>query len=466
MSHEPSPRKGATSGGVACALVRPSVVALVFALAAPPVWAGEPAPPAPAPRPAPTNAVARIAEQLAADLAGEGPVLVVSTPLGTADALPRAAALTALLATQVAGRLGGGARPFAAPLALAGARDAARGFRAFVVLSPVLEAGKLRVTADRYPVPASVWAAARDPEPGPVAHAFAEAPLDAELRSYLPPIPLVVSSVSRARAFESDVLALACGDLGGDGASEIVTVGRRRVSLVRVRGGRVVAELSRPWSELAPVHPTPLREPIGFATWVGEGSAVDVGLTDRARSIRLSSNEWTPSELPGLAVPTPLGSACLPRVGSHLGGALGRCAKDDAAPQPERLPDGVDALAAASLVGADGAPLAVWATRSSAGEVTLTDGSGRTAKLSGVGAQLALGDLDQDGEPELLAGLDVAADKDAVLITTWRRASGRLEERARIPAAAGVQALAVCPPDGLGQAPFVVATADELWVVR
>ncbi|MEJ7733203.1 MAG: MMPL family transporter [Polyangiaceae bacterium] len=45
-------------------------------------------------------------------------------------------------------------------------------------------------------------------------------------------------------------------------------------------------------------------------------------------------------------------------------------------------------------------------------------------------------------------------------------AAPRPREVARLPAAAGVQALAVCPPDGPGRAPFVVATADEIWVVR
>lgn len=418
--------------------------------------------------PVPSNAVSRVAGSLAAALASEGPVLVASTPLVSTEALPRAPALTGLLAAQLAGRLGGGARALAAPVTLAEGRLAARGFRALVLLSPSLEGGKLRVVADAYPVPANVWAAARDPEPGPTAHAFAEAPFDAELRTYLPPIPLAVHAVTRGRAFESDVLALACGDLDGDGASEIVTVGRRRVSVVRVREGRVVAQSSRPWPELAPVHPTPLREPIAFATLRpdGEGSVVDVGLTDRTRSVRLSSNESVVVELSALAVPMPSGAACLRRVGAELGGSLGPCAPSDGAPAVARLPERTDAVAAASFVGLDGVAVGVWATRTPSGEVTLMDLEGRAVKLPSAGAQLAFGDLDQDGDPELLTGLDVAAEKDAVRIVTWRRGPNVLEERARIPAAAGVQALAVCPPDGPGQAPFVVATADELWVVR
>ena len=39
-------------------------------------------------------------------------------------------------------------------------------------------------------------------------------------------------------------------------------------------------------------------------------------------------------------------------------------------------------------------------------------------------------------------------------------------ETLRLPAPAGVSAIAVCPPDSAGRAPFVVATADEIWVVR
>jgi len=85
---------------------------------------------------------------------------------------------------------------------------------------------------------------------------------------------------------------------------------------------------------------------------------------------------------------------------------------------------------------------------------------------------IAVGDLDQDGDPEIIAGLDTPNPfEDAVVVRTWSRAStvpgaSRVREIMRLPAAAGVRAVAACPPDGPGRAPFIVATADELWVVR
>jgi hypothetical protein len=62
--------------------------------------------------------------------------------------------------------------------------------------------------------------------------------------------------------------------------------------------------------------------------------------------------------------------------------------------------------------------------------------------------------------------------EDAVVVRTWLRdakgpAAKGLRDLLRIPAAAGVRAIGTCPPDnGTGRTPFVVATTDEIWVVR
>jgi hypothetical protein len=96
----------------------------------------------------------------------------------------------------------------------------------------------------------------------------------------------------------------------------------------------------------------------------------------------------------------------------------------------------------------------------------LVDDRGRRARISGVGAQLAIGDLDGDGQPELVSGsdtLDPAAD--ALVVHTWQD-DGKLVERLRIGVPSGVRAVAICPPESAGQAPIAVATGDGVWIVR
>ncbi|AUX26076.1 hypothetical protein SOCEGT47_066310 [Sorangium cellulosum] len=464
------------------ALARPAVAQPSRPPAAPsprPPVAAAPRAPAPsAPRPL-RPAIARVVDELARSLDGAtGRALVAAAPLVSDAPAPRGAQLTAALAAHLAGKLGAGARPQRDPLALPLAREAARSEGALVHLAVEIAAGRLRVTADVYPVPGTVWARLRDPEPGPIAHAYAEAPLDAEIRSFLAPIPLVAAKVDRARNFEGDVVALACGDLDADGSLELLSVSRRRVTTLRLRGGRVAPLQSRAWPDIVGVHPSPLREPIAFATLVEREQGgellppfADVGLTDRARSVRFDGALQPVAELPGLAVPDGGGSACTTAWGPLLTGPLGPCAPADPRPATPALRGRYDALASARLLSPRGEPFTVWATRER-GEVELRDSAGRRGVVGNAGAQLAVGDLDQDGEPELLASLDVLNPlEDAVVVWSWRRRQGAPDRAApaevlRLPAPAGVRALAVCPPDGAGRAPFAVATADEIWVVR
>ncbi|MRG96900.1 hypothetical protein [Polyangium spumosum] len=440
-----------------------------------------PAPTNPQPSPAaprPRAAVVRVVESLAADL-GLAParVLVVAAPLVSDAPAPRGAELSTRIASLLAGRLGAGSSAHPTPLSLVDARIAARGERSFVHLAVEIQHGKLRVTADVFPVPRTVWARIRDPEPGPFAHAFAAAPLDAEIRSFLEPVPLAKASVKRGQNFESDVVALACGDLDGDGALEILSASRRRVTTLRLREGKVFPLRSRSWSDLSPLHPSPLREPIGLAGLVSRPDAAggvaffaDVGVTDRAKAMRLDAELVVVAPLSGLPVSAGEASGCA-RIGAGaLAGPLVPCLPGETALGPS-MAGSFDVLAAASLVTPRGTPFTVLAGRKERGAAFVRDDAGHVEALAGAGAQLAVGDLDQDGDPEILSGLDVAnALEDAVVVRTWARAApgakGRLREVLRLPAAAGVHALAVCPPDGPGRAPFVVATADEIWVVR
>jgi hypothetical protein len=474
--------------------LRSAVAAAALALACAPFPAGaQPKPPAPAPAPPPVPApappppapdtaarhgaaIARLSEAVARDLAARFPrAFVAGSPLVSDTPAPRGGELVARIAAQIAGRLGPGARAGAEPAALALARQEARGSGALIHFTVEIAAGKLRVAADAYPVPRTVWARIRDPEPGSTAHAFAETPLDAEVRTFLAPIPLVAASIERAKNFEGDVVALACGELVQDGGLALVSVSRRRVTVLRLRGGKVLPLFSKSWTELSPVAPAPLREPIGFAAVVptsGDAAGpafVDVGLTDRARSVRLDGTLRLLAGFSGVAVPP--GTPCLRVGGLALIDPFAPCTRGDPPPGAAGVGGQVDAFASAHLVTPSGQPTSVWAERAH-GLLEVRDDQGNRLSVEGAGAQIALGDRDQDGDPEILSSLDTLnALDDAVVVRSWSRdpaapPAARLKEILRIPAPAGVHALAVCPPDGPGPAPFAVATSDEIWVVR
>ncbi len=422
-----------------------------------------------------STAVGRVAEQLARALP-EGlprPALVVAAPLVSDVAAPRGAVLARTLAGLVAGARGlpvhGEALPFEA------ARTAARSHRALIHVRTSIEAGKLRATVDVVPTPANRWARLRDPTPAPIAHAFAESRIDAEVRAHLVPVPLTALAPIRGRAFESGVVAALCEDLDGDGASEIVTVSRTRVVLLRLRAGKVVPVHARAWADLAPVAPTPLREPIAFAVAVAARPSSDdpdgarrdvvVSITDRAGSVRLDARLEVIDHHPRLAVPDGDGVACADVIDLTVSGALAACAPGGPPAGAPSVGGRYDGFASMRLVRPDGSTMRVTAGRED-GVLELRDAQGRVARISGAGAQIALGDLDQDGAVEVLSALDVSDPVgDAVVVRTWTGA-GAPREVFRMPAGAGVHAIATCPPEGGGRQPFVVATADEIVVVR
>jgi hypothetical protein len=83
-----------------------------------------------------------------------------------------------------------------------------------------------------------------------------------------------------------------------------------------------------------------------------------------------------------------------------------------------------------------------------------------------VGAQLAVGDLDEDGLPEIVSSspsLDRHADQ---LVVRTLSDNGQLRERLRVSVPSGIDALAICPGDGRAMAPLALATGDGIWVIR
>jgi hypothetical protein len=197
---------------------------------------------------------------------------------------------------------------------------------------------------------------------------------------------------------------------------------------------------------------------------VPEPGKLWVGSSDRADGLALSGALQVEHKWHGL-MPWP-GGGCTRRLGLGYAGLAQACPGsspmtkvDFATPLDafsSRLLDDhsgqVHALRVARAVGSDTARV----LSSLHPEVSIPN----------VGAQLAVGDLDEDGLPEIVSStptLDRRADQ---LVVRTLTDNGQLRERLRIPVPSGIDALAICPGDGRAMAPLLLATGDGIWVIR
>jgi hypothetical protein len=390
----------------------------------------------------------------------EGTVIAAAA-LETDTPAPRAGALAALLTEQLAARLGPGVRLDAASHNLAEARERADDAAGIVLLQPHIRAGRLHLEADVYAIPRTVWARARSREPRVVKHAHSHAAIDAEVRSYLEALSLDEPAVSKYQGADPDIVALACGDLDGDGVSDVVTMTRRRVLAVRLREGKVARLREARWDDLAPIAPVPLRQPLGFVTIVEAA--------DRAGSVRLDPRLALITRMQGKAVPLARATGCTWVSDLLLGEKLAACDERDPAPPIVELKHRSDAFASTYLVAPDGSGRAVAAMRREGALVLRShaaDAPPSDMVIGRAGAQIAVADLDQDGAIETISTMDVLAPRYDALEVRTLLAAGTVKLRFKLPVPTGIQALAACPADGSGPSPIVLATARELWVVR
>lgn len=428
---------------------------------------GPPPPSGPEPGKACTKGRASALGELSCELGqalGKIPTgaLVVAAPL-TVDARPTdAALLAARIVSVTAGALGLQSSSEAATLARARTLAARAGTLVHVL--PEIQRGELRLTVDVYPVPKSFWDRVRDPLPNPRAHAFASRRIDAELRTFFPPVPLVAKHTDKATTGEPSPVAVACGDLDGDGALEAVLVGRSRAQVGRVRSGRFIASATAAWTQLSPLSRAPLREPIASVS-IEPGRFVDIGISDRLDAVRLDATFTHKAKL-GRKLPWP-GGGCSKIVGTSFRPEIEVCGPGDEASKPPELEKPGDALAGAVILAKDGKPRRVRALRVfNESTILIRDDAGKSAKLEGAGAQLAIGDLDGDGQPEILSSSDTLDETGDALVVHTFQDDAKLVERFRIAVPTGVRALATCPAEGPALASVLVATPGELWVIR
>ncbi|HET9960089.1 MAG TPA: hypothetical protein VFQ61_36605, partial [Polyangiaceae bacterium] len=390
--------------------------------------------------------------------------------------------------SRVAAELGPGARavaglpseavpPKAAPRSPTELRDADAKRR---VLSLRLEIGeRVAVDAELSQGVRRFWDRFRASAPGVLAAAHTSRPLDAEIRSFFPPVPLVVQHIDKLSPADEPSVALACGDLDGDGSIELVSVGRARIKVGRFKAGHYVVEKQAAWAQLSGVAAHPLRDPIASAQ-ILEGHGLRVGLSDRAEGLQLDEHlgvsgrfpnraPWPPeacTQRSGLGfLTTP--QDCRPERASTGKGSLGSRKEKLVEPTSDAEPTAaIDSFAGLRLIRADGTQFVIRARRDLSGRVALQVNERELESRWPAGASLALGDLDGDGRAELLSSENTLdATQDALSVRTLT-AVNDLEPVLRLPVASGINAIAVCPAAPLNFAPVVLATGDGFWVLR
>jgi hypothetical protein len=346
---------------------------------------------------------------------------------------------------------------------LATARAAAGHSAGLVFVSAQIEKGELRATVDLYPVVANTWDRVRVTAPAPRAHGFASAPIDAEIRTFLPVVTLEQAQVHKAHHDETEVLAVACGDLDGDGGMEIALVSRARVAVGHVRGKigeeKFTVDKAANWSALGPRVAAPLREPLGGVVF-GDGTLY-VGTTDRG-GIALGPNLDALTPLRGIPIASSGKNLCahVDAGSSGFSGDPKGCSLTSDATTAAPLPK-YDTLAFADVVGKNGVARPI-ATARGADEKLIVRLGTASRSFDEAGAQVAVGDLDQDGVPEVVTTRNVADDA----IEVWSYDGTTTRERKKIPAPDGVSALAICPPEANGVPALVAVVGSEVWIVR
>ncbi len=416
--------------------------------------------------PSTLSALSGVACELSAQLGStlgkpDSGALVIPGPLDSDAPLERSPELAQRITRVVAGKLGGKAH---GTQTTRGAAQLAARSRAFLFLELRIAHGMLEVTADVYRPVKGFWARVRNPNPEPLKHAFASRPIDAEVRSFFPTVPLVAGKVLKVKSPEAQVLALGCGDIDGDSALELVAVGRGAIHVGRIRGGKFVTSARRAWTGLSPIAPVPLREPIATVN-ISQGRYVDVGLTDRAQGFRFDA-KLSPIATLDAPMPWP-GNGCVETYQTLLGRKERPCRSGDSASSAPGFEHRGDAIAGTSLIDASGKRHQYRALRAAKEErVDLRSDRGGRASVSQAGAQLAMGDLDGDGAPELIASTStLAPSEDALIVYSWKEPAAP-NERLRLAAPGGVSAIATCPAEDTGRSYLVAAVGSELWLVR
>lgn len=422
----------------------------------------------------PGGTLSSLALRLSRELSIESEPLVVVGPLQTEDVELTSEARAALqeklrlvLGSAVPRLAARSSEAFSYPEARSEARK--RGL-SLVYLSPSLRAGQLLLSVDAVNWPRSFWQRSRAPEGIVTAHLSLRAPIDAELRRFLPRPRALWSNTQRYSSPLRDVVALACGVTDEDEPT-LVVVGRREITRGRFRGAHFVPEHRVAWNDLSPLAPTPLRSVIAGARFGSTG--LEIGSSDRAYMIRLTPQLTFAARAPR-ALPLESGD-CSTFTSTGLSKTTQACAWSTARPAarsswraPSEESNSLSTRTKAAWTDAAGIVHQLdWQVPSdgSPSPIELRSGldADRSLLLRDVGTAIGFADLDGDGALELIASsAERDPTRDHLKLLSYDGSTLLPRAELQIP---GVRALTVCPFFGTNPLQVIVATDNQLWVL-
>jgi hypothetical protein len=391
-----------------------------------------------------------------------GPGIVVAAPL-VSDEPGSSNGLVTHLAALVASALGPGVVGQPQSDSLAGARSTAGRSKTLVFLRTSIVLGEVRMTAELYPGTPNAWDRIRTPDAGVVRQHAAAAKIDAESRAFLAPLSLERPQVRQFRLDEDDVMAAACGDIDRDGRDEIVLVSRRHVLVGHLDAGGFVPLRTIPWADLTARAAVPLREPL--ATAIATEGEILVGSTDYG-GVSLSADLLRTRSLTGMPVWGGRAPACLTAqasAGAFDGAPIDCAPSRDPKPTVEVPAPRFDSFAAAEVVDPGGNSRAVVAVREPSGRLRMKWGS-ESGEIQGTfGVEMTVGDIDQDGSPELVT---TSSAGDIIKIQSVTAVDAAPRERMQLPTPAPVRAFATCPPSEHGAPALLAIVGRAVWVIQ
>lgn len=324
-----------------------------------------------------------------------------------------------------------------------------------LLLEPHVEGTALHVNATLLGKRASIWARIKGGSNQILAHTFASRTLDAELRSYLPAVPLVQPALQAFASPLSQLNAIACGDIDRDGIIDVAVTNRQEVAWGTLIVDGFVPRRTAALSSLSPVATVPLREPLA-SLWM-HGATLELSTTDREHWLQLDPQLEVLEKRPQAWGVGP--GLCVPRGASTAGATTAECSKTSSTtvathPTFDR-----------NVVVSSSPPLRAWRDATT-GNVTVTQGE-HTWTLVDRGAQIALADLNNDGTWEVVTtSSTLLRNADKVAVHSLIPSNPTPMLLWEVPVTAGIDGVAVCPPEANKQSAIVLASNNHVGVLQ